>query len=300
MSLLASTRSVAFPSDEAEALTQFSSEDTVLAISQSGETFDTLEVVRAARANKAQVISLCNVVGSSLERLATKCLNQYAGSEICVLSTKSIISQVTIMARIALEQGMQSGVLSSADYDKCYSNLRDLPSAVDSLLGSKEKIVRLAEKYHASKHWFFIGRGVLFPVALESALKFKEVSYHHAEGMPAGFFKHGTISLIDEDFFTVALLPSMHPVSKPLQATLSNVSEICARNGPVIGFGPESLEDGQERLFVDYIPLPLRGDVIFDSILHLVAGQLLAYHCAVLLGRNIDQPRSLAKSVTVR
>lgn len=168
------------------------------------------------------------------------------------------------------------------------------------MLTGEDSIREIAKKYSHVEDWFFIGRGNLYPAALESALKFKEVSYRHAEGTSAGFFKHGTISLIDEDFHTVALLPSADADPGRYHATLASVSEIAARRGPVIGIGPEDIPADHLTNFADYIRLPYLGHNATDVVIQLVAGQLLAYHCALDLGREIDQPRSLAKSVTVR
>jgi glucosamine--fructose-6-phosphate aminotransferase (isomerizing) len=292
--------SIAVPSDEGEHLTVLEKDDVVIAVSQSGETFDTLEFCRNANTLGAKVVSICNVPGSTQEQISFRSFRQDSGPEICVLSTKSVVSQITILSRIALEHGRHSGAINDEIYSRELEALNHLPKLVASMLSETDAVQEIANKWCNINQWFFIGRGVLFPVALESALKFKEVSYHHAEGMSAGFFKHGTISLIDENFYTVALLPSKVLNPEQYSATLASVSEIVARNGPVIGIGPSDIDQEFLSNFVDYISLPYQNAVIADVILQIVTGQLLAYFCALKLGRDIDQPRSLAKSVTVR
>jgi glucosamine--fructose-6-phosphate aminotransferase (isomerizing) len=270
-------------------------------VSQSGETFDTLEICRAAVQAGAVLTSISNVPNSTQERLATHRLQQGSGPEICVLSTKSIVSQVLLLARLALETGRTAGTLTETVYQDHVTSLGRLPGTLRGLLAQDAATIQaLAKKYSAVEDWFFIGRGALYPAACESALKFKEVSYRHAEGMAAGFFKHGTISLIDENFHTVALLPSDRTAPARYATTLAAVSEIAARGGPVIGLGPAGADPDDLRDFTDYLPLPYHGDTCADVVVQLVAGQLLAYYCALDLGREIDQPRSLAKSVTVR
>ncbi|UGT59860.1 glutamine--fructose-6-phosphate transaminase (isomerizing) [Nocardia asteroides] len=298
---LAGLRATALPSDEAEYLAVLGPGDPLVALSQSGETFDTLEICRAALDAGAILTSICNVPSSTQERLATHRLPQGSGPEICVLSTKSIVSQVVLLARLALETGRANGTLSAESYAAHEESLARLPETLSTFIATASTSVQaLAAKYSHVEDWFFLGRGILYPAAQESALKFKEVNYHHAEGMASGFFKHGTISLIDEDFYTVALLPSHTDAPDRYAATLAAVSEIAARKGPVIGIGPADVPADDLRVFTEYLPLPYHGDDIADLVIQLVAGQLLAYYCALDLGREIDQPRSLAKSVTVR
>lgn len=298
---LAKVPAIALSSDEAEHLALLRGGDAVIAISQSGETFDTLEICRAATATGAVLTSISNVANSTQERLAQHRLQQRSGPEICVLSTKSIVSQVILLARLAMDTGRANGTLSDQQYQTYRESLSRLPDTLRTFLSdTAADIQALAKKHSHVEDWFFIGRGVLFPVACESALKFKEVSYRHAEGMAAGFFKHGTISLIQHDFYTVALLPSHTAAHDRYTATLAAVSEIAARSGPVIGLGPADIDPDDRVNFVDYVGLPYHGDNPADVVLQLVAGQLLAYYCALDLGREIDQPRSLAKSVTVR
>jgi glucosamine--fructose-6-phosphate aminotransferase (isomerizing) len=298
---LAKVFAVAMPSDEAGYLALLRPGDPIIAVSQSGETFDTLEVCRAAIDSGAVLTSISNVANSTQERISTHRIRQGSGPEICVLSTKSIVSQVILLARLALETGRVNGALSRERYQAHQDSLARLPATLGKFIDdSSAAIQALAKKHSGVEDWFFIGRGVLYPAACESALKFKEVSYRHAEGMAAGFFKHGTISLIDADFYTVALLPSPQASQDRYAATLAAVSEIAARRGPVIGMGPADANPDDLADFTDYLPLPYHNDDLADVVLQLVAGQLLAYFCALDLGREIDQPRSLAKSVTVR
>ncbi|WP_051030260.1 glutamine--fructose-6-phosphate transaminase (isomerizing) [Nocardia takedensis] len=298
---LAGIRATALPSDEAEYLAVLGPGDPLIAVSQSGETFDTLEICRSAVEAGAVLTSICNVPSSTQERLATHRLQQGSGPEICVLSTKSIVSQVVLLARLALETGRANGTLTADQYASNEASLARLSDTLTEFITTTSTSVQaLASKYSQVSDWFFLGRGILYPAACESALKFKEVNYHHAEGMASGFFKHGTISLIDENFYTVALLPSHTGDPDRYAATLAAVSEIAARKGPVIGIGPAGVPEDDLDNFAEYLPLPYHGDEIADLVIQLVAGQLLAYYCALDLGREIDQPRSLAKSVTVR
>jgi glucosamine--fructose-6-phosphate aminotransferase (isomerizing) len=297
---LARTYVIAHPSDEMPNVKSFGPHDWLVGISQSGETFDTLEVARLAKASGAGVTSVVNVRGSSLDRVADVCVPQCAGAEVCVLSTKSIVAQVAIAIRLAMERGLANGSLSESEHRRLGESLERLPHTLRKILTELAPRIReVGEKYNFIEHWFFIGRGLCYPVALESALKFKEVSYIHAEGMPAGFFKHGTISLIDDGFYTIAFLPSRTAEADLFKVTLANISEISARGGRVLAFGPAGATEDDLEGICEYVALPYHDDVT-DSIQLLLAGQLFAYYCAVSLNREIDKPRALAKSVTVR
>ncbi|MBD2303675.1 glutamine--fructose-6-phosphate transaminase (isomerizing) [Nostoc sp. FACHB-190] len=288
------------PSDEMLNLKQFKRNDHLIAVSQSGETFDTLEVVRNAKLAGAYITSINNVRESTCQRLANFPIFQNAGKEVCVLSTKSILSQVCCLYLLALELSYRNGSIKTDVYDAMIAEYRKLPDALKFVIHRQNELIkRIAYQNCNIEHWFFIGRGVYYPVAMESALKFKEVSYLHAEGMPAGFFKHGTISLIDEKFYTVAFIPSLLGEPNLYEATLDNLHEIKARGGNIIGIGHTPVTAFDNSFFLDYIEVP---DVsrYLNSCLQLCVGQLLAYHCAVALNRNIDRPRALAKSVTVR
>ncbi|QTR55379.1 glutamine--fructose-6-phosphate transaminase (isomerizing) [Thiothrix unzii] len=288
------------PSDEFLNIKPLNRRDLIISISQSGETFDTLEVIRKAKENKSAIVSINNVFNCSMQRLADFPIFQGAGKEVCVLSTKSIISQVGALYLLATEMGLRTGKLSNSLYHSLLSDYKKLPEILNSVVSDySDEIKRVAYQNCNIEHWFFIGRGAHYPVALESALKFKEVSYLHAEGMPAGFFKHGTISLIDKNFYTVVFLPSQINDNELYQSTIDNIYEIKARGGNVIGFGHQISKDLIGDLFFEYIALPDVNEHL-NILIQLVAGQLLAYYSAVALNRNIDKPRSLAKSVTVR
>lgn len=294
---LAGISAIAAPSDEAQESVMLQEGDGAIAISQSGETFDTLEMCRIARERGALLTSICNVPQSTQERLSNRRLQQRSGAEISVLSTKSLISQVVLLTRLALYASKERDYLPRRVIAEYYRSLGRVSDVLQECIAHASAPIRaLAVKYDAVLHWFFIGRGIFYPVALEDALKFKEGTYRHAEGMSAGFFKHGTIALVSKEFVTVALIP---PKGKQ-SSTLASVSEIYARGGTVCGFGAELEDERDSVLFSDYIVLPSLGSDIADSLTQLVAGQLLAYYYALNLGREIDQPRHLAKSVTVR
>jgi glucosamine--fructose-6-phosphate aminotransferase (isomerizing) len=288
------------PSDEYLNLKKLSRRDLILAVSQSGETYDTLEVLRNAKINNAAIVSINNNENSSMQRLADFPIYQESGKEVCVLSTKSIISQVSALYLLSVEMGLRTGELKIEEYNALLEDYKKVPDILNSIVSDySNEIQKVAYQNCNIEHWFFIGRGAHYPVALESALKFKEVSYLHAEGMPAGFFKHGTISLIDENFYTVVFLPSSISDNDLYQATIDNVYEIKARGGNIIGIGHQIPQNIKDNLFFGYITLPDVNKHL-NILSQLVAGQLLAYYAAVTLNRNIDKPRALAKSVTVR
>jgi glucosamine--fructose-6-phosphate aminotransferase (isomerizing) len=268
-----------------------------LAVSQSGETYDTLKALRYTRLRHGQTAAVVNVPGSSMAREVDQVILQGAGPEICVLSTKSTISQVTILLRVALELARLRGTLGEAGYQAHSQALAGLPPTLRGMYTDLVPQVRhLGRQYCQTRNWFFIGRGIYSAVALESALKFKEVSYLHAEGMPGGFLKHGTIALIDDSTHSIAFLPPMEE-SALLHATLSNIQEIRARGGLVIGVHHQKDESLRPSLD-DAIVVP-ETPALVAPLVQLTAGQMLAYHTALALGRNIDKPRALAKSVTV-
>jgi glucosamine--fructose-6-phosphate aminotransferase (isomerizing) len=290
----------AHPSDEFLNVKPLTRRDAVLGISQSGETFDTLEVMREAKEKKAFTIALNNVDASSMQRISDIPVFQNSGKEVCVLSTKSIVSQVAALYLMSNKLGQRSGQLSEAKYSSNIEDFNKLPSVLSLIFRDySNEIRRVAYQNSKIEHWFFIGRGAHYPVALESALKFKEVSYLHAEGMSAGFFKHGTISLIDDNFYTVVFLPSKVNDPDLHQMTIDNIYEIRAREGKVIGFGHQIPRELRDDLFFEYIELPDINPEL-NIVSQLLAGQLFAYYCALSLNRNIDRPRALAKSVTVR
>lgn len=288
------------PADEFLNISPIGEFDTLLTVSQSGETFDTLEVMHAARAAGAKNVAINNVANSTAQRSADVPILQNAGREICVLSTKSIISQIAIVYRMALALAERAGKITPTEHGAMNDALASLPGVLNSVItDNRPQIAKIAKGYRWIENWFFLGRNVQFPVALESSLKFKEVSYLHAEGMPSGFLKHGTISLIDEKFFTVAFIPHKATDPESFGFTVSSLHEIAARGGNIIGFGHDPETAFEAGLFEAYVQLPTVSKWL-DPLLELAAGQIFAYECAVRLGRNIDKPRALAKAVTVR
>jgi glucosamine--fructose-6-phosphate aminotransferase (isomerizing) len=266
-------------------------------VSQSGETYDTLKALRYAKAQGGETAAVVNMPGSSMAREVDHALLQGAGPEICVLSTKSTISQLAILLRLGLELARQRGHLDAVHYAALMQALADLPATLCQMYTAlAPHIQRLGHICSQIRNWLFIGRGIYSAVALESALKFKEVSYLHAEGMSGGFLKHGTIALIDDQTYSLAFLPPPEE-SALLHATLANVQEIRARGGQVIGIHQQHEADWRVG-FIDEIIVPPTPALVAPFV-HLTAGQMLAYYTALALGRDIDQPRSLAKSVTV-
>ena len=289
-SALAGTFIPVISSDEFRSLAHVDRDTLVIAISQSGETYDTLDAIRFAKDRGARTAAICNVMGASLPRLVDHAIIQGSGPEICVVSTKAALGQIVVLLRVAAALGRRSGETDEA----VTRELRALPDAIQQLLDERSgEIAALATRHCHVGNWLFLGRGIYYPVALESALKMKEVTYLHAEGMPAGFLKHGTLSLIDESFYTVMLAPAKQEA--PLYtATMGNAEEVKARGGYLIG----SLSDDNGEIFDEHIRLP-KAAPLLAPLLHLVGLQLFAYFTAVALQRNVDRPRSLAKSVTV-
>ena len=284
----------ALSSDESGELALMDRETLLLAISQSGETFDTLQTIRQAKAAGARTAAIVNVPGSTMTREAEIVIQQNSGPEICVISTKAAMAQMVLLIRLAVELGYLKKNCRAKEEFKILKELGELPKLVKIALRSEQAHIReLALRYHQRRSWFFLGRGLYMPIALESALKMKEVTYLHAEGMPAGFLKHGTLSLIEEETPCVFLIPPKEE-KELYELTMSSVSEVRARGGKVIAF---VFDAGSER-FDEEVRLPRASNCI-APLLQLVAGQLLAYETAVVLGRNVDRPRSLAKSVTV-
>ena len=264
----------------------------VLAITQSGETADTLAGLREARRRGHPVLSICNVVGSTIAREADGGVYLHAGPEIGVASTKAFTSQVTVLALLAVLMG-RIRTLSSKRARQILHALEEIPAQIDEILGQNEQIRQIAAKYHQAEDFFFLGRQYNFPVALEGALKLKEISYIHAEGYPAAEMKHGPIAMIDERTPTVILIPQDALFDK----TLSNLQEIKARKGPVIAVATTG--DGRAaEVAEDVIWVPPTEEPLFP-LLGVVPLQLLAYHIAVMRGCDVDKPRNLAKSVTV-
>ena len=281
-------------SDEFEYSAEVNDRTLFLCSSQSGETYDTLKALRFAKKRGAKSAAVVNVVGSSISREVDHAIMQSSGPEICVLSTKAAISQMVALLRTAIELGRLNGSLSEQAYQDRQDDLQQLPEKIQWVLDYRLGRIREIANAHAQmKNWLFLGRGIYMATAMEAALKMKEVTYQHAEGMAGGFMKHGTISLIDKDMFTQVFVPP-HSETEMYEATMSNVEEVKARGGFVIGyhFGQPDKKFNAEVIFPD---MPS----ILAPLVQLVGGQLFAYFAAVKLGRNIDKPRSLAKSVTV-
>lgn len=264
----------------------------VLVITQSGETADTLAGLREARRRGHKVLSICNVVGSTIAREADGGIYLHAGPEIGVASTKAFSSQVTVLALFALFMGRMR-MLSVAGGMQLIRALEALPQQIESVLAQDEAIKRIALKYVRAENFFFLGRQYNFPAALEGALKLKEISYIHAEGYPAAEMKHGPIAMIDERTPTVILLPTDHLYEK----TFSNLEEIRARKGPIIALATAGNDKVQEKAD-EVLLLPATLPCLFP-LLATIPMQLLAYHIAVARGCDVDKPRNLAKSVTV-
>src|SRR5665647_3592843 len=268
-------------------------DDLVIAISQSGETADTLAAVKLAREKGAKVIGICNVVGSSIPRETDAGVYTHAGPEIGVASTKAFTTQVTVLAMMAFEIGHKKGILSDAFYKELITELASIPVKIENALKVNDQAYELAKVFQNTHNALYLGRGYLFPVALEGALKLKEISYIHAEGYPAAEMKHGPIALIDENMPVVVVATKDDTYEK----IISNIQEIKARKGKVVAI----VTEGDEIIskMADYVLEVPETLPIFSGLLAVIPLQLLSYHIAVLRGCNVDQPRNLAKSVTV-
>ncbi len=267
--------------------------DIVIAVSQSGETADTLAGVKLAREKGAKVIGVCNVVGSSIPRETDAGVYTHAGPEIGVASTKAFTTQVTVLAMMAFETGHKRGVISDSYYKELLTGLTSIPGKIEKALGLNEQVRELAKVFQNTHNALYLGRGYLFPVALEGALKLKEISYIHAEGYPAAEMKHGPIALIDENMPVVVVATKDDTYEK----IVSNIQEIKARKGIVIAIVTEG--DEIIRNMADYVLEVPETIPALSGLLAVIPLQLLSYHTAVLRGCDVDQPRNLAKSVTV-
>ena len=267
--------------------------DIVLAISQSGETADTLAAIELAKTKGATVLGICNVAGSSIPRITDAGIYTHAGPEIGVASTKAFTTQVVVLILMALRIGRQKGTLSSTNYHQIITQLEVVPEMIEKVLAVNNQIEIIAKEFKDSSNFLYLGRGYNFPVALEGALKLKEISYIHAEGYPAAEMKHGPIALIDSQMPIVVIATKKGNYEK----VTSNIQEVKARGGRLIAIVTEG--DKIVRELADYcIEIPN----CFEELSPLISNiplQLLSYHIAVLRGCNVDQPRNLAKSVTV-
>jgi len=264
-----------------------------IGITQSGETADTLAALKEAAARGARTLAICNVQGSTATRQAEGFLLTHAGPEIGVASTKAFTTQLVALLLLAMRLGELRGTLDPFRRSALYQALRELPAVLDRVVGLERKIYKWAQKWREASDFLYLGRGPLFPIALEGALKLKEISYIHAEGFPAGEMKHGPIALIDQHLPIVALMPSDGHREK----TLSNLQEAAARDGRILALVTEG-DTGLSDIAEDVLHLPA-VDPFLAPIVYVVPLQLLAYHIAVIRGCDVDQPRNLAKSVTV-
>ena len=265
----------------------------VLGISQSGETADTRFALLDAKKEGAKTIGLVNVVGSSLSREADYVLYTYCGPEIGVAATKTFTAQLVALLLLALETGLKKGTTTYTEYEKLHEELLHLPSKIEQLLQKDEEIKEIAYRYMNASDFLFLGRNINYPIALEGALKLKEISYIHAEGYPAGEMKHGPIALIDEKMPVVCVIPR----DRNYEKMLSNLQEVKARKGKVISVATEGDRQIKE-LSDEVIYIPKTSDYLYPA-LTVVPLQMLSYHIATLLGKDVDQPRNLAKTVTV-
>jgi len=268
-------------------------DDVVIAISQSGETADTMAAINLAKENGAFVFGVCNVVGSSISRATNAGAYTHAGPEIGVASTKAFTTQITVLSLIALKLGKEKGSISTSDFNMYLNELELIPGKIEKALESNAHIVQVADFYKNAKNCLYLGRGFNFPVALEGALKLKEISYIHAEGYPAAEMKHGPIALIDEEMPVVVIATKKGHYEK----VVSNVQEIKSRKGKIIAIVTE--DDKQVSKIADHVIAVPDTFEAFTPLLTTIPLQLLSYHIAVMLGKNVDQPRNLAKSVTV-
>jgi len=267
--------------------------DIVIAVSQSGETADTLAALELAKSKGATILGICNVVGSSISRITDAGSYTHAGPEIGVASTKAFTAQVTVLTLMALSLAHKKGTISESKFRKLLSELEAIPAKVQRVLEKNDMIEYISEQYKDANNALYLGRGSSFPVALEGALKLKEISYIHAEGYPAAEMKHGPIALIDEEMpvFVIATKGTSY------EKVVSNIQEVKARKGKIIAIVTEG--DVQVKAIADHVIEIPETDEHLVALLATIPLQLLSYHIAVMRGCNVDQPRNLAKSVTV-
>ncbi|MFN3800867.1 glutamine--fructose-6-phosphate transaminase (isomerizing) [Belliella pelovolcani] len=270
-----------------------SEKDFVIAISQSGETADTLAAIELAKSKGATIFGVCNVVGSSIARATHAGSYTHAGPEIGVASTKAFTAQISVLTMMALMLGYQRGTLTESKYVQLLNELETIPSKVERTLKMNPNIEAISAEYKDARNFLYLGRGYNFPVALEGALKLKEISYIHAEGYPAAEMKHGPIALIDEEMPVVFIATKDNSYEK----VVSNIQEVKARKGKIIAVVTEG--DTVVRGMADHVlEVPDTAEA-FVPLLSVIPLQILSYHIAVMRGCNVDQPRNLAKSVTV-
>ncbi len=270
-----------------------SANDVVVAISQSGETSDTLVALRMAREKGATILGICNVAGSSIARETDAGVFTHAGAEIGVASTKAFTAQVTVLTLLALKLAFARNEISSAEYSEIILELSGIPDKIRTILSDHIRIREIALKYKDASNALYLGRGVLFPIALEGALKLKEVSYLHAEGYAAGEMKHGPIALVDDNLPVVVVSPK----DRYYEKIVSNIHEVKARKGNIIAVVTEG-DELLKEMVADVFEIPDSHPAV-TPLLAIIPLQLFAYYIAVMRGCDVDQPRNLAKSVTV-
>lgn len=269
------------------------SDDVVIAISQSGETADTLAAVKLAKEHGAFIYGICNAIGSSIPRATNTGSYIHVGPEIGVASTKAFTGQVTVLTMLALALAKEKGTIKNEDYLEIVKELHEIPNKMKKVLKLNNRITDLSRTFTYARNFLYLGRGYSYPVAMEGALKLKEISYIHAEGYPAAEMKHGPIALIDSDMPVVVIATHNAMYEK----VLSNIQEVKARKGKVIALVTEG-DDTISRIADEVIELPVTIECL-EPLLATIPLQLLAYHIAVCKGKDVDQPRNLAKSVTV-
>jgi len=268
-------------------------QDVVIAISQSGETADTLAAVELAKSKGAFIYGICNAIGSSIPRATDTGSYIHVGPEIGVASTKAFTGQVTVLAMLTMALAKEKNTISDEDYLQVVKEMNQIPQKMKKVLELDDRIGELSKMFTYAHNFIYLGRGYSYPVALEGALKLKEISYIHAEGYPAAEMKHGPIALVDDEMPVVVIATHNGMYEK----VLSNIQEIKARHGKVIALVSEG--DKTITKVADYcIELPETIECL-DPLITTIPLQLLAYHIAVCKGKNVDQPRNLAKSVTV-
>lgn len=284
---------VAYASEFRYSDTVIDKDDVVMAISQSGETADTLAAIEMAREKGALIFGVVNAVGSSIARHTDTGTYIHVGPEIGVASTKAFTGQVTVLTLIALALGKAKGLVEEREYEDVLAELNQIPAKIEKVLQQNNKIARLALKYTYAHNFLYLGRGYNYPVALEGALKLKEISYIHAEGYPAAEMKHGPIALVDSEM-PVVFIATHHEL---YQKIISNMQEVISRKGRILAIVTEG--DEQVKNMVDEVVEVPETMACLSPLLTVIPLQLLAYHVAVCKGLNVDQPRNLAKSVTV-
>lgn len=267
--------------------------DVIIAISQSGETADTLAAIELAKSKGAIIFGVCNVVGSSIPRATHAGAYLHAGPEIGVASTKAFTAQVTVLTMIAISLAQKKGTITESKFHELLVDLEQIPAKVEQIFAQNDKIKFISQEFKDAKNFLYLGRGVNFPVALEGALKLKEISYIHAEGYPAAEMKHGPIALIDEEMPVVVVATKDNSYEK----IVSNIQEVRARKGKVIAIVTEG-ETHIQKMSDFVIEIPATHDLLVP-LLAVIPLQLLSYYIAIYRGCNVDQPRNLAKSVTV-